>query len=240
MNIGDRVKNRTVFGNLAQGGSSAGQFPLMELIYLGTVGHREFFMWQESSSWNKVSSWVSNPTNEPITASYQETSGSEIGFSQSVGLSATCEINLPGIGSASSTVTVEVGFSQMFSKETSTGVEFTVGPKETLAVWESQRKVKYFWGLPGMAEGTVPSETNLEALLNSLGETPEYLNYPVIGSFMGICDWSTETSNTQRDWANMIRLYPGYTNGVIFYADDTLSGSIIQPASAMPSPGLTV
>ena len=227
MKIGDRVTTRLV-------GSS--DSPEMELIYLGTTNGREFFMQQVASGYTKVSSWFHNPANAgaDMEVSYSITSGSEMGFSQAVGLSASATFGLPGIGATEVTLSVEVGFSQMFSKETSNTLTFSIPPGKTMAAYESYRYVHYYWGLPGMAEGTVPEGTTMSDLLAQQGLQPSFLDYPAIGAFAAVSEWPTSRDDrTASNFQGWCALYmPSFTKGVVFYEKDTLSGSVLTTQEA--------
>ncbi|MEE4119270.1 MAG: hypothetical protein V2I65_09670 [Paracoccaceae bacterium] len=102
-----------------------------------------------------------NPGTLPQKLSYTRETGSNIGFTQKVGLSITVnggiDLGVVNFG-ANVTATGELGFSQAFSSVTRITAEATAAPGKAIAIYEGALYVRY-WKLAG-AKFLVPGTTS--------------------------------------------------------------------------------
>ncbi len=87
----------------------------------------------------------SNTTSSANDFTVIVTKGSQIGFSQTLGISVSGSAGIPFVAKGKVTVSGEIGFTQAFSSSVTQQVGVKVEPGKTVSVYEVEIQVQYYY-----------------------------------------------------------------------------------------------
>ena len=143
-----------------------------ELYYIGHNRNVPYFYEITSTNLSTIGTH-SNTTSSANDFTVIVTKGSQIGFSQTLGISVSGSAGIPFVAKGKVTVSGEIGFTQAFSSSVSQQVGVKVEPGKTVAVYEAEIQVQYYFLLDLMGKVEILQPYKADIISTGMTESAE-------------------------------------------------------------------